>query len=290
MPPRLLPMKKSNLLLIAIFTFVFAFSAAAQSEGLIKRTVYKNDRFDFGVGGTLVVVGAPNGSVRVEGWKNREVEISAEIVIQAPNEAALDKLATVTGFLLDESVIRTSITSIGTHDKKALKQMDKKFPKELMNMPARIDYVIKVPQYTDLEITGGSGDLHISGVEGTMRVNYLATNATIDLVGGGITAIFGSGNVKISIPTSRWRGRFADVQMASGELDVVLPYGLNSEFDASILRTGKIENAFSGFKPRVRKAEFTERSIVAKSGAGVTPLRFTLGDGTMRIVESGKPS
>ena len=89
------------------------------------------------------------------------------------------------------------------------------------------------------------------------------------------------------MPSPSWRGRFADVQLASGDMNVHLPTGMNAELDASILRTGKIENAYAGLKPRVRKAEFTDKSIVAKSGAGGVPLKFTVGDGTLKLITLG---
>ncbi len=282
-------MKRSNYLLLLLIVAIATMSVFPQTAPGIKRTTYKNDRFDFGVGGTLTIVGAPSGSIRIEGWDNREIEIEAEIEVSANTEAEIALLSKVTGFVLDESLGQTRIMSVGTHDKKYLKQVDKKFPKNLLTAPARIDYVVRVPRYTDLRITGGKGDLNISGVEGTMNIDYLETTADIALVGGGINATFGSGTVNVSIPTHSWRGRFADVQMAKGDMNVTLPSGLNAEFDATILRTGAIANGFTGFKPRVRKAEFTERSIVAKSGTGVIPLKFTVGDGTLTIKESGRP-
>lgn len=283
-------MKKINYLLVFFAVFVFVSTGIAQSTPLLKRVTYKTDRLDFGVGGTLAIIGAPKGSIRIEGWNNREIEMMAEIEIEAPTEADLDRLSTVTGFVLEESLGRTGIVSIGVNDKKNIKRVDKKFPKALLSMPFRINYVIKVPRYTDLQIDGGSGDLNISGVEGTMIIKYLESNAKIDLLGGGINATFGTGSVDVSIPSSNWRGRFADVQVASGTMNVVLPSGLNAEFDASILRNGKIENGYMGFKPRARKGEFTDRSIVAKTGTGTVPLKFTVGDGTLRIIELGRPS
>ncbi|MDM7920677.1 MAG: hypothetical protein QUS14_00135 [Pyrinomonadaceae bacterium] len=282
-------MKRSNLFLFAILVALSAAPLFAQ-QTLLKRTIYKNDRFDFGVGGTLSVVGAPNGSIRVEGWRNREIEISAEIQVQAPTEEGLTRLSDVTGFVLEESLGRTAIISLGTHDKKYLRAKDKKFPKELVAMPTRIDYVIKVPMYTDLQINGGVGDLLIDGIEGTMSVNFVTANGSINLVGGGLSATFGTGSVTVSIAKPNWRGRFADVQMASGELNVSLPAGINAEFDATVLRTGRIENELTGFKPRVRNAQFTDRAIAAKAGVGVTPLKFTIGDGTLKIVEANRPS
>ena len=278
---------KSLILLVATVVFLSSF---AFGQGFVKRTTYKSDRLDFGVGGTLAVVGAPAGSIRIEGWSNREIEISAEIEMQAPTEADLDRLAKVTGFIMQESLGRTGVISVGTHDKKYVKGMDKKFPKTLYGLPFKIDYVIKVPKYCDLQIDGGKGSLAISGVEGNMKINYLESDAKIDLVGGGILATIGTGDLEVTIPSRGWRGRFADIQIANGNMSLNLPKGLNADFDAMILRTGKIENGFTGFVPRTRKTEFTDKSIAAKSGTGSIPLKFTVGDGTMKIKEIGKPS
>ena len=280
-------MKIQNALLLAFLVAAFSITAFSQSQPLLKRTTYKTDKFDFGVGGTLSVTGAPVGSIRIEGWKNREIEISAEIEVTANNEADLAKLSEVTTFVLEESLGRTGIVSVGTHDKGFVKKLGKKFPKHLVGMPFRIDYVIKVPQYCDLQIDGGRGDLFITGVDGTFRLNYLETNAKLDLKGGSVLAVFGKGTVDLTVPSQSWRGRFADVQLASGDMSIHLPNGINAEFDATILRTGKIENGYIGFRPRVRKAEFTDKSIVAKSGVGGPPLKFTIGDGTMKIVGIG---
>jgi len=276
-------MKKLNLLIIAIL--ILTFSASAQ----LKRSTIKTDKLDFGVGGTITIQGAPKGSITVEGWSKNEIEISAEIIVEAATDADLERMAKVTGFQLDESTGRVGIISLGTHDKKYVKTVDKKFPKQLMDNAYRIDYVLKVPRYSDLQIDGGVGDLTISNVEGALKLNYLETNAKLDLVGGGVLAVFGKGDVDISIPSRSWRGRSADVQLASGTMSLNLPTGLNAEFDATILKTGKIENAFEGFKPRVRKQEFTEKSIAAKAGAGGIPLKFSVGDGTMKISTFGRP-
>ncbi|HEX6278720.1 MAG TPA: hypothetical protein VFZ49_01775 [Pyrinomonadaceae bacterium] len=280
-------MKKLNFAFVAVLIAVaLTVSASAQ----LKRTTLKNDRFDFGAGGTVTIQGSPTGSITVEGWAKNEVEISAEITVEGATNEELERMAKVTGFQLDESMGRVGIISLGLHDKKYLKTVDKKFPKELRDNAYRIDYVLKVPRYCDLQIDGGVGDLKVSGVEGAMKINYLETNARLDLVGGGVQAVFGKGEVDISIPTRSWRGRFADVQLASGTMSLNLPSGLNAEFDATILRTGAIENGYEGFKPRVRRQEFTEKSIAAKAGTGGVPLKFSVGDGTMKIVQDRRPA
>ena len=277
-------MKKLTFLVIAIL--LLTFTASAQ----LKRTTLKSDKLDFGAGGTLTIEGAPKGSITVEGWSQNEIEISAEITVEASTDADLERLSKVTGFQLDESTGRVGIISLGTHNKKYVKTVDKKFPKELMENAYRIDYVLKVPRYCDLQIDGGVGDLRVSNVEGALKINFLETNAKLDLIGGGVLAVFGKGDVDISIPTRSWRGRFADIQLAVGTMSLNLPTGLNAEFDATILKSGKIENGYDGFKPRVRKQEFTDKSIAAKTGTGGIPLKFSVGDGTMKIVQDRRPN
>ena len=282
-------MKIQKALLLAFLAAAFSIASVAQQpKPLLKRTTYKTDKFDFGSGGTLAVSGAPAGSIRIEGWKNREIEISAEIEVSANSEEDLARLSEVTTFVLEESLGRTGIISVGTNDKRYVKKLGKKFPKQLVGLPYRIDYVIKVPQYCDLQIDGGRGDLFVSGVEGMFKLNYLETNAKLDLKGGSVLAVFGKGTVDLTVPSVSWRGRFADVSRAEGELNIHLPNGINAEVDATILRTGKIENGYLGLTPRVRKVEFTEKSIVAKSGVGAgTSLKFTVGDGTLKLSSLG---
>jgi hypothetical protein len=187
--------KLFNFFLLAIFILSFAEIFPAQTKSLIRRTTYKTENIEFGAGGTISIVGAPNGSVVVEGWQKNEVEISADIEVQAENETDLAQLAQINSFVLNENFGHLSIISVGTHDKNYVKRVVKKFPKNLLAMPFRIDYRIKVPSFCRLEIDGGRGELNVSKVEGAMRINFLNSNAKLDLIGGTINATFGSGNV-----------------------------------------------------------------------------------------------
>ncbi len=258
-----------------------------QNKPLIKRTNYKTETIEFGVGGTVSIIGAPNGSITVEGWSKNQVEITAEVEMQAPTEADLAELAKVNGFVIDDDFGHIRITSVGTHDKNYLKRVTKKFPKNLLAMPFKIDYVIRVPTYSDINIDGGRGDLNLSNVEGTMRINFLESNARFNLIGGTFFATIGKGDVAVIIPNRSWRGRSADVQVALGTMTVQLPINLNANVDAQVLRGGQIENSLINLKPRDR-AKFTEKTMAAKAGNGGVPLSFTVGDGTLKLMETVK--
>ena len=280
--------KTGKSIIFVLFLLILSANCFAQDAALLKRTVYKTDKLDFGVGGTVSIIGAPEGSIEIEGWQKNEVEISAEIELQAATEADLATLAEINNFVLEESMGHLRIISVGTHDKQFMKRAAKKFPKHLLGLPFRIDYKIKVPAFCDLDIDGGKGNFVLSKVDGTMKINFLNSNAKLDLVGGMLNATFGEGTVDISIPNRSWRGRFADVQLAKGDMNVALPLSLNAEIKATVLSDGKIENQYNYLKPRERKDTFTDQLIVAKAGIGGVTLNFTVGSGNLKISEIKK--
>jgi hypothetical protein len=281
-----------NQKLFGLFLFAIAFVnltvvSLAQTNPLIKRTTYKTETVEFDAGGTVSIIGAPVGSVVVEGWQKNAVEITAEVEMQAATEADLAEIARVNGFAIDDSFGHIRITSVGTHDKDYMKRVTKKFPKNLLGLPFKIDYVIKVPARTDLQIDGGKGDLTLSNVEGAMRINFLESNAKLNLIGGSVVATFGTGAVEVVIPNRSWRGRSADVQLVSGTMSVQLPLNLNANLDAKVLRAGQIENALTNLKPRDDR-KFTAKSISAKAGGGGAFLTFIVGGGTLKLLETEK--
>lgn len=271
-----------------LIIFVLACVSASLGQGQLKRVITKTDKLDFGAGGTVAVIGAPKGSIRVEAASRNEVEITAEVTLEAGSEADLTTLEGVTGFVLQESMGRVAVNSVGTHDSKYLKQVAKKFPKKLIGLPFRIDYVVKVPRYCDLQIDGGIGDITVAGVEGVMRINSLEGAAKINLIGGGLNGTFGKGSVAVTMPNRSWRGTAIDIALANGEMNIELPVNLSAELDATILRSGKIENSLLDLKPRVRTVKFTEQSISARAGGGGVSMKFTVGDGVLRLRTIGR--
>jgi hypothetical protein len=278
---------KANQKILCVFVSSFVvFGLLAllpvSAQTLIKRTTYKTDSVDFGAGGTVTIVGAPEGSISVEGWQKNEVEISADIELRAETEADLAELAKVTTYSLDTTPSHVSIVSVGTFNRDYMKKAAKKFSKKLLLAAVRIDYRIKVPAYCDLEINGGKGDFTLAGVEGSMQIKFLESNADLSLVGGDVSATFGTGAANVKITRRSWRGRAADVQLAKGNMTVSLPVNLSAAVEASILRDGKIENTYAALKPLPR-GKFTDKSVSGKAGSGGVTLSFTVGDGTLKL-------
>ena len=276
-------------LLLAV-AFVSTLPVAAQKNKkpvipagpLLTRTVTRHESRRFFYAGTVSVAGAPNGSITVEGWQRNEVEITAEIELHAATEEDLSRLSTVNNFIIDEDRNHLRVITTGTHDRTFMKRAAKDFPKSLLGLPWKIDYHIKVPAMTDLEVNGGIGATKLSGVEGVIRLNAIQTDATLSLTGGLVSVIVQSGTVNVTIPALGWHGLGADIKLASGNLNLGLMPGFNGDINADVLGTGEVRNSFPNLEPRERNS-ITPRSVRARAGNGGATLTFTVSAGTIQI-------
>ena len=249
---------------------------------LLKRTTTRRENRRFAFGGTVTVIGAPRGAVTIEGWSRSDFELVADVELNAATEADLDQLATVNTFVFDEDLNHISVLTTGTHDRAYLKKTAKNFPKKLLNLPWKIDYKLKVPVNTDLEINAGYGPVKVTGVEGALRISATESETSLTLSGGLVTTTVTAGVVTLTVLGRSWRGSGADIRLATGTVNVDLPPGFNGDIDAEILRNGKIVNTHEGLTAR-EKPGITERTVRARAGAGGAFFKFTVGDGTVNI-------
>ena len=272
------------LLLFAILLIVV--TPVVAQDALLTRTTTRRETRRFSYGGTVTLIGAPRGSVTVEGWARNEVQIIADIEIKAPSEADLDQLAAVNGFIFDEDLNHLRVLTTGTHDRAFMKRAAKNFPKKLLNLPWKIDYRLRVPVNTDLEVNAGHGAVKLSGVEGSLRVTATEGETALTLSGGTVSTTVTAGVITLSIPVRSWRGSGADLRIASGTINVELPAGFSGDIDADVLRTGKIVSSYEGLESR-EKPGITERAVRARAGVGGAYFKFTVGDGVVNIRKGG---
>jgi len=291
-------------LLTALFSLalitLFSSPVAAQKDKdkkevvtgpLLKRTITRHENVKLLFGGTLTVSGAPAGSITIEGWNRSELDVEASIELQAPTAADLDLLASVNTFIIDADVDHMRILTGGTHDRAFMKKTFKNFPKALIGLPWKIDFHIKVPNLTDLDIDAGNGPISLSGVEGALHLNAVNSDANLSLTGGLVSVLVQRGTVNLRIPARSWHGLGAEFKIAVGKLNVELMPGFSADLNAVVLGSGAIAVTAPDVKPRERDG-ITARSMRARAGAGGATLAFTVADGTIeikQITEGGKP-
>jgi len=245
------------------------------------RTTTRHEVRRLPYGGTLTIIGPPDSSITIEGWQRNEVDVSAEIQIRADNEKDLDLLAAVNTFVVDEDANHVRVMSTGTHDKVFMRSVAKKFPKALLGLPWRIDFRIRVPFTVDLDINAGRGPIHINGVEGNIQFSAAESATNLKLTGGTVYGMIATGTVKLEVPARSWRGVGATFRVAAGNITVEIPTGFSGDFDAEVLRSGKIDASFEELARASRGVD--PRTLSARAGAGGAAFKLTVGDGVIVI-------
>ena len=285
-------------LFIALLSLISCVSAHAQSQRsrgatvnptptpvpapLLTRSSTRHEVRRFGYGGTLTIYGAPEGSITIEAWPRNEVDITAEIELKGATEEELATLAAVNNFVLDSDGSHLRLITTGTHDRNFMKRAAKDFPKKLLALPWKIDYRLRVPAQIDLEIYAGRGALNLNNIDGAINLNAGDSQAAFTLGGGDMVATIAGGDVRLRVPAQSWRGRGASLRLGRGNLTIELPASFNADIDATVLRTGRIENNHPALAPREGIAS-SARQLRARAGAGGATLSFELGDGVIRI-------
>jgi hypothetical protein len=245
------------------------------------RTTTRHELRRLAYGSTLTIIGPPDSSITIEGWQRSEVDVSAEIQLRADTEADLDLLAAVNTFVLDEDANHLRVMSTGTHDKAFMRSVAKKFPKVLLGLPWRIDYRIRVPFIIDLDINAGRGPISISGVEGNIQFSAAESATTLKLTGGTVYGMIATGTVKLEVPARSWRGVGATFRVAAGDITIEIPAGFSGDFDAEVLRAGKIDSTYEDLARTSRGVD--PRTLSARAGAGGAAFKLTVADGVIVI-------
>ena len=100
-------------------------------------------------------------------------------------------------FVFDEDLNHISVLTTGTHDRAYMKRSAKNFPKKLLNLPWKIDYRLRVPVNTDLEVNAGHGAVKLSGVEGALRVSATESDTALTLTGGTVSTTVTAGSITL---------------------------------------------------------------------------------------------
>jgi uncharacterized protein (DUF2345 family) len=251
----------------------------------LTRTTTRHEVRRLAYGSSITLLGAPAGSITIEAWSRPEVDLTADIELRADTEEDLTRLAAFNNFFIDAEPNQLRILTTGTHDKVFMRRVAKDFPKKLLGLPWKIDYHLRVPAFTDLDINNGRGAFNLTGVEGVISFQAQESDASIMASGGAVRVTLLRGSVRLVAAARNWRGVGASVQLAAGDIILELPTGFSGDVDADILRAGQIENNYPELAPREQTIQ-TPRSIMSRAGAGGPAFALTVGDGSIKIIKA----
>jgi len=247
---------------------------------VLKRTTVKTESIPIGPGSTFSIMGAPLGDISVGVAAGNTVEMTATIEVQAVSEEDLAGAVALTGYITQEELGRVGVVSVGPDTRRKFTSEEKKLLKRLQGLPYRIDYVVKLPKYTNVEIDGGQGKISLVGPEGQHKIKGVDSDLQVTASGFiFITLEKGKAHVEL-LGGTRFSG--LDASVVSGDIAVLRFRSVSGDIDASVLHTGTVFNKDPDLKARdARKFPFSEKLVKARAGAGGPVIKLTVGDGNV---------
>jgi hypothetical protein len=223
--------------LVAALVCALAVTATAQTrDGAAERQLVRREAtvvrdVPAGYGHGVLLTTGPRGNVRVAAWRERSIRIEAHLEVSAPSEAEVETLVGVIDSSIDPTPTRVEVSTRGPHDKQWMKRV-KNFPKALLTMPWRVDYVVRVPEYTSVTLLVNDGETVVEGIAGIVSVTSARGPVRLANVSGSTRVSAAAGDVEVSTAERSWRGGNLSVE-ASGALVVRLPQNFSAELDAT---------------------------------------------------------
>jgi DUF4097 and DUF4098 domain-containing protein YvlB len=215
--------KKLLVLILAAAILLPASASAFRFERTWERS------FTVGEGAEFILRNV-NGDIEVSSWDRDEIEVRAMIEIKGPSKSKAEELYEKIEFLIEEKERYLSIEA----DLPRVRQVGFLFGNHIS---ITVDYEIRVPVTTDLDLTSVNGDVDAEAVRG--RFDIRTTNGSIDLRGmkgtGEVKTV--NGGVKCRIVEFP-KGGSLDIKTTNGGVRLYLPEGVGGSLEAKTVNGG----------------------------------------------------
>ncbi|OYT73221.1 MAG: hypothetical protein CFK52_02860 [Chloracidobacterium sp. CP2_5A] len=203
-----------------------------ESGGLFREYV-REQKMRFEYGRALKITLPPTGSLTVTGSKRSELVARATIRVEGASAEDLDALAERIGFQIDTRDAQLHLASVGP----AVKSLSRKerravadgLASPLLKLPYRIDYVLDVPEYTDLEVSVFDGDLTLGGIYGGIVFTVQRGRVTLSGVAGTVVGRLATGEARVELSGRSWRGSGLDLRVGAGNILLSVPRGFAAD-------------------------------------------------------------
>ncbi len=253
--------------LIAVFLF-----SGTGVAGTLRKEFTK--RIDFQPGGHIRV-GNINGKVEVLPWKNNEVEIYAEIEVRSGNrrtaEEAMEEL---------EIDVRQDGDAL-TVEARYPKSQSGGFFDWVFGRKAeiRIDFMVHVPERSDLNLKTTNGAIEVSGIEGQVKLRTTNGNIDAEDLGGALDAHTVNGSIDAALNALN-RDEEHSFSTTNGSITITLPGDINADVRVSTVN-GRISTDF----PLQVKGKFNSKSMTGTIGSGGAMMIMKTVNGSIHLQE-----
>jgi len=223
-----------------------------------------------------VHVKSVNGSIELTSWNQNTVEIRAEIKVKAGSRREAERLMERVDIHIDHSShgIRVEADYPRRSDGSGL--LDWIFGD---HASVTINYWIKVPKKTNINLKSTNGRIIAENVEGTAEL--ASTNGSIeaDALKGSVDAHTTNGSIRTELIQFSDSDRIY-LKTTNGSIKLTLPSETNADVQASTVN-GSISTDF----PLTVKGKFIKRSLKGEINGGGGKITLSTVNGSIRLFE-----
>lgn len=214
-------------------------------------------------GRAIEIDGRANGSVRVQGWDNDGVKVTARLQANGASDADAASLLKDIKVSADGRSVRADGPSGSFGNRR--------------NWSA--SYVVWVPRRFDVSLDANNGSLGVAGVTG--KLDLRTTNGSVALsdVGGDVHARTQNGSLNVELAGSGWDGSGLDAETQNGSVRISVPQKY-----AAQLETGSVNGRINTDIPITVQGRISRRLSIPLNGGGKTVRAMTT-NGSVRISE-----
>lgn len=219
-------------------------------------------------GGEFQIVGA-DGSIDVEGGSGPSIEVKAERVARAANDASAQQVPS-----------RIRITEDVSPDKIVLR--NEGLGGVIIGIEVAVNFHVTVPASTRLRLHTANGGITVANVSGTVVASTTSGAVVGKALSGGVEARSTNGRIAMDLAAV---GRDPiDLRTTNGVITLALPASANANVDATVTN-GSID--VTGLSLELT-GEQSKRRMRGRLNDGGAPVQLTSTNGSIRI--TGAPA
>jgi len=207
----------------------------------------------------LDVDGAANGGIHVKGWGRSEISISARVTVRADgDENRAERIAR-----------EIEIDTNG--------QIKASGPRSERNKSWSVEYRIKVPHQTDLELHAINGGISIADVRGEIDAETTNGGLNLSSLAGDVRGRTTNGGLDIQLEGQHWSGKGLNARSTNGGVKLAVPENYSADLSLSTVNGG-MHLDFP-----VTVSGQIDKKIHAKIGKGGAPIKVSTTNGGVRL-------
>lgn len=145
-----------------------------------------------------------------------------------------------------------------------------------------VSFEVMVPNATDLDVETFNGGIHVTDVEGRIRIEALNGAVHLTRISGDVVGRTTNGGLHVVLEGSEWDGEGLDVETVNGGVTITVPSDYSADLQARTVNGGIDIDFPVTVRGRIG------RQLATTLGDGGAPIRAVTTNGGVKIKRGGR--